>query len=170
MRCVIKNNNNYFLNLDFLTKKNVMCLKKLSICFVFILISGIIGYSQTNMRVSNPLAEEIMLGNYNPSDYAASEVIDSPESIIQGIVDRMSTDSLLAYLQKMDSFYQRNTGSDTVSNTRGIGATRRWIYEKFQDLNLWQREIAEIAPYGKPQDKKTNDQTRHNPAVISNIL
>ena len=112
-----------------------MNLKNLSLSIVFIIFTGIIGFSQTNIRVSNPLAEEIMLGNYDPSDYAASEVIDLPESIIQGIVNRISTDSLLKYLQKLDSFYQRNTGSDTISDTRGIGATRRWIYSKMEDYS-----------------------------------
>src|SRR5258708_555729 len=30
------------------------------------------------------------------------------------------------------SFETRNTFSDTLSNTRGIGAARRWIYSQFQ--------------------------------------
>ncbi|MFC2121536.1 M28 family peptidase [Bacteroidota bacterium] len=107
-------------------------MKNLCLSIVLIFITGMFGFSQTNIRVSNPLAEEIMLGNYDPADYAASEVIDLPDAIIPDLVNRISTDSLLAYLQKLDSFYQRNTGSDTISDTRGIGATRRWIFNKFE--------------------------------------
>jgi hypothetical protein len=32
---------------------------------------------------------------------------------------------------KIDSYYNRNTGSDTISETRGIGAVRRWINKKY---------------------------------------
>jgi len=111
-------------------KKNHIFLSVL-----FILIGTLSVNGQSNVRVSNPLAQEIMLGNYNPDDYIASEVIDNPDVIIQGLIDGISTDSLLSYLEKLDSFYQRNTGSDTVSDTRGIGATRRWIYQQFQDYS-----------------------------------
>jgi len=42
---------------------------------------------------------------------------------------------LKADVVKLVSFYNRNTFSDTVSNTRGIGAARRWLYSEFQKIN-----------------------------------
>src|SRR5690606_24046638 len=47
----------------------------------------------------------------------------------------VSTDSLFSYLLALQSFQTRNTGSDTVSATKGIGAARRWIYSKFEEFS-----------------------------------
>jgi len=35
----------------------------------------------------------------------------------------------------MASFFTRHTNSDTVSETTGIGAARRWVYSKFQEFS-----------------------------------
>ncbi len=87
--------------------------------------------AQTNI-VASPLAEAIMLGNYNPSDYAASPALNHPDTISRGIHARVSPDSLHHYMDVLGSFYNRNSGSDTLSTTKGIGAARRWIYSKFE--------------------------------------
>jgi hypothetical protein len=95
-------------------------------------------FSQTNILTTNPLAKEIMLGNYNPADYAAGIVIDQPEDIKNIINNELNTDSLTSYLFKLSTFENRNTCSDTVSNTFGIGAARRWtnsMFEKFSGQN-----------------------------------
>jgi hypothetical protein len=91
--------------------------------------------SQTNIQMSNPLAEEILLGNYNPGDYTPSIIISDPDTILHRIINNISTDTLLSYLMKIDSYYNRNSGSDTVSSTYGIGAVRRWIYSKFEEFS-----------------------------------
>lgn len=109
-------------------------MKKI-IYVAFLLTIGFSGYSQTNIFSTNPLAEQIMLGNYNPANYAASTIINMPNDIVAGIQNEISTDSLKAYLEVLSTFENRNTGADTVSQTRGIGATRRWIYQKFQDFS-----------------------------------
>lgn len=112
-----------------------MRLKTTLLSIAFISISVTFGFGQSNIHVTNILAEEIMLGNYDPEDYAATDVISDPETFIQGLMDNISTDSLLAYLEKLDSFYTRNTGSDTLSETTGIGACRKWIHSKFEDFS-----------------------------------
>ncbi len=93
--------------------------------------------SQTNYFLSNPIAEEILLGNYNPADYAAQMPIDKSEDVISGLVERVSADELLNSLEFLDTFYNRNTGSDTTSLDTGIGACREWILANF---NLISRE------------------------------
>jgi hypothetical protein len=93
------------------------------------------GYSQGNILSTNATAEQVMQGNYTPSTYQASNVIDDPATIAQEISSRISPDSLHAYLEGLRVFQNRNTGSDTVSNTKGIGAARRWIYSKFQQFS-----------------------------------
>jgi len=47
------------------------------------------------------------------------------------IIDAVSADRLEADIRTLANFGTRNTFSDTVSNTRGIGAARRWIKNEF---------------------------------------
>jgi hypothetical protein len=55
--------------------------------------------------------------------------------MIVKIVESISTDSLKSNLQTLVSFGTRNTFSDTVSATTGIGAARRWIYRRFKSYS-----------------------------------
>lgn len=92
-------------------------------------------HAQTNMLSTNPVAEQVMLGNYNPATYQPSVVINKPNDISKGINDRVSADSLKSYMLALNTFQNRNTGSDTISNTKGIGAARRWAYGKFEQFS-----------------------------------
>src|SRR5690606_18471055 len=49
---------------------------------------------------------------------------------IQSLVAAVSAERLRAIVPKLESFGTRSTLSDTLSNTRGIGAARRWIFEE----------------------------------------
>ncbi|CAN5494962.1 hypothetical protein BH11BAC1_BH11BAC1_09870 [soil metagenome] len=88
-----------------------------------------------NMICTNPAAEQIMLGNYNPADYLPSQVINNPHVIAASLTAALSADSLKSYLETLATFYNRNTYSDTNSTTIGIGATRRWINSKFGEFS-----------------------------------
>ncbi len=94
------------------------------------------GYSQTNIISTTPLAEDVMRGNYDPAQFMASTVINHPDSIATGIMSEVNPDSLKSYIITLASFGNRNTGSDTVSNTFGVGASRRWVYQKFMEFSL----------------------------------
>lgn len=76
-----------------------------------------------------------MQGNYDPILYKATNVIDDPYMISQGINANVSADSLHAYLDVLRTFKTRNTLSDTLSPVNGIGAARRWAYSKFQQFS-----------------------------------
>ncbi|MFM9944303.1 MAG: M28 family peptidase [Bacteroidia bacterium] len=91
--------------------------------------------AQTNIISTNPVAEKIMLGNYNPNTYKATKVLNLPDTISNGINKRISPDSLKAYLEVLRTFKNRNTGSDTISKTIGIGAARRWVFSKFTQFS-----------------------------------
>src|ERR1039457_1492763 len=90
-------------------------------------------FAQSNITLSNPVAKQILLGQYDPSLYTPSNLINSPDSILQGIINEVSKDTLISYLIKIDSYYNRNTGSDKISENHGIGAVRRWINKKFTE-------------------------------------
>lgn len=99
-----------------------------------ILISTSVG-AQINILSTNPIAEQILQGDYDPSDYTSEVVIDNHEDIIDGINALINADSLKSHLEEMSAFTNRNTGSDTVSATFGIGAARRWAYQKFESFS-----------------------------------
>ncbi|MBE7640155.1 M28 family peptidase [Salegentibacter sp. BLCTC] len=54
---------------------------------------------------------------------------------IYDIIENVSADSIEANIRKLAGFGTRNTFSDTVSDTRGIGAARRWIKSEFDYLS-----------------------------------
>jgi hypothetical protein len=92
--------------------------------------------AQTNESVTSTVVNNILLGNYTPSTYQASTIITNPNTISAGLLHDISADSLKADLASLNNFQNRNMFSDTVSTTRGIGATRRWVYNKFLQYSL----------------------------------
>jgi len=109
-------------------------MKRTLLLFGLLAISHL-SISQTNMLSTNPVAEAIMLGNYDVQDYMPATVINQPDAVIQAIREGISTDSLHSYLLKMSSFETRHTSSDTTSLTTGIGAARRWVHSRFQQIS-----------------------------------
>lgn len=51
------------------------------------------------------------------------------------IIDAVSSDEIEKDIRTLAGFGTRNTFSDTVSETRGIGAARRWIKSEFDDIS-----------------------------------
>jgi hypothetical protein len=93
-------------------------------------------FSQTNILVTDSEVDNILHGAYDPAAYLPSVVINHPEDIASLLVEQLSPDSLKAYLEVLSSFENRNTGSDTVSTTTGMGAARRWAYSRFESFSL----------------------------------
>ncbi|MEK7254570.1 MAG: M28 family peptidase, partial [Bacteroidota bacterium] len=108
-------------------------MKTLLLSF-FCLSTALGAAAQANMFITNPAAEQVLLGNFNPNDYAPNAQLDHPDQIVQTILDGVSPDSLKSYLLQLSTFETRNTGSDTVSAVRGIGAARRWVFQKFSQF------------------------------------
>lgn len=102
---------------------------------IYILCSAGMLRAQTNISSTSALAELVMTGNYNPLTFMPSVVRNHPDSISQGILAQVSADSLKSYIITLASFYNRNSGSDTASQVTGIGAARRWVYQKFQQFS-----------------------------------
>jgi Zn-dependent M28 family amino/carboxypeptidase len=51
------------------------------------------------------------------------------------IIDEVSAERIEKDVRKLAGFGTRNTFSDTLSNTRGIGAARRWIKAEFDQIS-----------------------------------
>ncbi len=54
---------------------------------------------------------------------------------IYEIIDNVSAERIEADITKLAGFGTRNTFSDTISDTRGIGAARRWIKSEFDAIS-----------------------------------
>ena len=54
---------------------------------------------------------------------------------IYNIIDAVSPQRIEKDIKKLAAFGTRNTFSDTVSETRGIGAARRWIKSEFESIS-----------------------------------
>lgn len=110
-------------------------MKRAVTFFAIALAAHVACSAQTNMVSVNPIAEQIMLGNYDPADYQPTVAINQPDAIVSAILSGISPDSLKSYLLKLSSFENRNSGSDTLSDLTGIGAARRWVYQRFSQIS-----------------------------------
>lgn len=109
-------------------------MKKLVLAFYsFLFAIGIFG--QTNLTFTNSTSEQIIRGNYNPSDYSSSNPIATKQAILSQLMNNISPDSLKAYIEVLATFHNRNTGADTIAQTTGIGAARRWAKSKFDEFS-----------------------------------
>jgi hypothetical protein len=54
--------------------------------------------------------------------------------LLQAIAGDVQADALRATIAKLVGFGTRHTMSDTVSDTRGIGAARRWVKGRFEEI------------------------------------
>jgi hypothetical protein len=59
--------------------------------------------------------------------HAAEPTLPAHQADIDAITKEISAQHIQAYIAKLVSFGTRHTMSDTTSDTRGIGAARRWI-------------------------------------------
>ena len=94
------------------------------------------GFAQPgNLSITSSEVVNILKGAYAPISYNAAIPVSNPGTISSGLVNNISPDSLKKTLFALKGFRNRNSGSDTVSATRGIGAARRWAYNKFMQYS-----------------------------------
>ena len=105
--------------------------------FASVITLNLSGFAQSNFVVTSAAANSVLHGAFNPAAYALGGTA-SPRSISAAIYQDLNADSLKAYIVQLASFENRNTGSDTLSSTRGIGAARRWVYQSFQRFSSQQ--------------------------------
>ncbi len=91
--------------------------------------------SQTNFVFTDSTIPSILRGNYDASIYAQTNVIDDPAVIFEGIADQVSPTNLREYIQVLEGFGTRHTSSDTLSATRGMGATRNWVLSMYDEFS-----------------------------------
>lgn len=88
-------------------------------------------------RFSVALAAGLAIPASVPAQDAAppSDARPGPGSVMAAIVDSVSAARIEADVRTLAGFGTRNTMSDTLSDTRGIGAARRWIKAEFDSIS-----------------------------------
>ena len=62
-------------------------------------------------------------------------LLSQDRNVLYEIINDVSSERIKTDVQKLVSFGTRHTLSDTISNTNGIGAARRWIKSKFEEIS-----------------------------------
>ena len=61
--------------------------------------------------------------------------LNAQDSMFYNIIDKVSSERIEKDITKLVSFGTRHSLSDTLSETRGIGAARRWIKREFETIS-----------------------------------
>ena len=86
--------------------------------------------------------------------------------LVGQIVSEVSAESLRATVEKLASFKTRHTLSDTLTNTRGIGAARRWIKSEF---DRYARSASNMSVQYFPTTAAPSARLPH-PVKVVNVL
>ncbi|MES2349711.1 MAG: aminopeptidase, partial [Pseudomonadota bacterium] len=81
-------------------------------------------------KLTLPAALLLCAGGAYAAD--AEPNIAAHQAQIDQIVKEISPQRIEGYVRKLVGFGTRHTMSDTVSDTRGIGAARRWIKSELE--------------------------------------
>jgi Zn-dependent M28 family amino/carboxypeptidase len=88
-------------------------------------------------------------------------------SALASISSDVSEARLRGYIEKMVSFGTRHTLSDQLSDTRGIGAARRWVESEFRAMSADCGGCLQVITV---QDTVTSPPRVPNPTVIANAV
>ncbi len=83
------------------------------------------------------------------------------------IIDAVSAERLQKDVQKLVDFGTRNTFSDTISDSRGIGAARRWIKSEFESISKECDDCLEVFYQKDLVTKEGNRRVPHDAWVVN---
>jgi hypothetical protein len=89
------------------------------------------------------------------------------DSKIYDIIDAVSVERLKNNVKILTEFGTRNTFSDTVSNTRGIGAARRWIKSEFETISKGCSNCLNVFYQKDFVTKEGNNRVPHDAWVVN---
>lgn len=67
--------------------------------------------------------------------FALNSYAQTIKKQLNSVAEQISQKNLKSYIEKLVSFHNRNTFSDTASSDRGVGAARKWLFEELQKIN-----------------------------------
>lgn len=92
---------------------------------------------QSDLIIPTPPAVDATPGLLVPNEAGelvtdpVSDVVPTVDPAVEALITEVSQQQLMAYIRQLESFGTRNAFSDTQSETFGIGAARRWIFNEF---------------------------------------
>lgn len=86
---------------------------------------------------------------------------------IYDIIEAVSAKRIEKDIQILANFGTRNTFSDTLSNTRGIGAARRWIKEEFEGISKQCEGCLNVFYQKDFVTKEGNNRVPHDAWVVN---
>lgn len=86
---------------------------------------------------------------------------------IYDIIDAISADRIKKDIKTLTEFGTRNTFSDTLSNTRGIGAARRWIKSEFENISKSCDNCIDVFYQKDVVTKKGNRRVPHDAWIVN---
>jgi len=86
---------------------------------------------------------------------------------IYDIIDAVSADRIKNDIKTLTEFGTRNTFSDTLSNTRGIGAARRWIKSEFENISKSCNNCIDVFYQKDLVTKKGNRRVPHDAWIVN---
>lgn len=86
---------------------------------------------------------------------------------IYNIIEAVSAERIQNNIQTLVNFGTRNTFSDTISETRGIGAARRWIKKKFETISNKCDECLEVFYQKDFVTKEGNNRVPHDAWIVN---
>mgnify|MGYP005621542749 FL=1 len=88
------------------------------------------------------------------------------DSMMYQIIDEISAERIENDITKLVSFGTRHTLSDTISETRGIGAARRWIKSQFEEISKNCNNCLEVFYEKSYVTKNTYDEASPRERII----
>ena len=86
---------------------------------------------------------------------------------IYDIIDAVSAERIEKDIQKLVDFGTRNTFSDTISETRGIGAARRWIKSEFEAISSDCKNCLDVTYQKDFVTKEGNKRVPHDAWIVN---
>lgn len=89
------------------------------------------------------------------------------DSKIYDIIDAVSAERIKKDIKTLTEFGTRNTFSDTLSTTRGIGAARRWIKAEFENISKDCNNCLSVFYQKDLVTKKENRRVPHDAWIVN---
>ncbi|MCX2836663.1 M28 family peptidase [Salinimicrobium sp. MT39] len=101
------------------------------------------------------------------STYAQKVAPPQVDLRIYDIIEEVSANEIEADIRRLAGFGTRNTFSDTVSNTRGIGAARRFIKSDFEEISRNCNDCLDVFYQKDFVTKEGNDRVPKDAWVVN---
>jgi hypothetical protein len=121
---------------------------------------------EKTMRIATLIVLALAAAAPGASAAVPAPPADAKSPLLQSIAADVKADELRGTLARLVGFGTRHTLSDTQSDTRGIGAARRWVKSRFQEIG---RQCNGCLQIQTPEQTVTGARVP-KPAVIMDVL